>query len=110
LKRAPYVQNKWAGTKTKPNPQTKPGLLKKQWQQQKQQPNTRDSSSNPRDHFTCAFDDADVAKALKKSGNKKWVLQVLQSGYQNEWVLFFFYLAKHKQKQFNTLTSYNIEN
>jgi len=41
--------NKWAGTKTKPNPQTKPGLLKKQKQQQ---PNTRDSSSNPRDHFT----------------------------------------------------------
>jgi hypothetical protein len=26
-----------------------------------------------------------------------------------KWVLFF-YLAKHKQKQFNTITSYNIEN
>ncbi len=57
---------------------------------QQQQPNTRDSSSNPRDHFTCAFDDVDVAKALKKSGNKKWVvLQVLQSGYQNLGFVFF---------------------
>jgi len=55
------------------------------------------------------IDDDVAAKALKKSGNKKWVpLQVLQSGYQNGFC--FFYLAKHKLKQFNTITSYNIEN